>query len=105
MEATIEAAWNAVSMALRVSSHSSGHWLRTIVQRYSEPQRHYHTLKHVHSLLALSSRYATRLQNHDAVVLAVFFHEYAQPNHPHWSRHEYGAKWWMELSRTLTNAA
>lgn len=51
----------------------SEQWTNELAQRYSEPHRHYHTLEHVHELLALLGEF--ELDDRDSVEAAVWFHD------------------------------
>lgn len=48
---------------------------RRLVDGYNEPQRHYHTLEHVEHCLRMFDDCRSRLQDPDAVELAVWFHD------------------------------
>ena len=49
--------------------------LDEVHRRYTEPQRHYHTLAHVERLLSLLATHLDLLTNAQAAVNAVLFHE------------------------------
>lgn len=46
-----------------------------VVARYAEPQRHYHTLEHIQSCLALLERFRLLAQRPAEVELALWFHD------------------------------
>ena len=46
-----------------------------IQDKYSSPDRHYHTLDHIYDLLLLSEKYADQLQNRSVVDFAIFYHD------------------------------
>jgi predicted metal-dependent HD superfamily phosphohydrolase len=43
---------------------------------YTQPDRHYHNLKHIHDVLTILERFVDRLQNPIAVLLAAWFHDF-----------------------------
>jgi predicted metal-dependent HD superfamily phosphohydrolase len=61
---------------LSAPSHLSEQWLEEILSRYTEPQRHYHTVSHISSMLQLSEKYENQIHNTVAVKLAILFHDF-----------------------------
>lgn len=58
--------------------HVTRKWWKVIHDSYSEPQRHYHTLKHIGHVLWLLKHeliIKTSIQNSNNVSFAVFFHD------------------------------
>jgi predicted metal-dependent HD superfamily phosphohydrolase len=49
--------------------------LDELVQAYSEPHRHYHTIKHVTALLQLLDKHGRGVLDRNAVALAILFHD------------------------------
>ena len=49
--------------------------LELIVPLYSQPQRHYHTLSHIHHLLKLLREYRHLISSVETVALAILFHD------------------------------
>lgn len=47
----------------------------TIVTRYTEAHRYYHTLEHLESLLQLQEKYAAAITDPDTLQFAIFFHD------------------------------
>lgn len=52
-----------------------GELYRILVGKYSEPQRSYHTLKHVHHCLAQLDRARHLAEDPDSIELAIWFHD------------------------------
>jgi predicted metal-dependent HD superfamily phosphohydrolase len=48
---------------------------RDLVERWSEPHRHYHTLDHLDRMLAIVDAHAGAADDPDAVRLAIWFHD------------------------------
>jgi predicted metal-dependent HD superfamily phosphohydrolase len=46
-----------------------------LVITYTQPDRHYHNLHHIHHVLTILERFADRLQNPVSVILAAWFHD------------------------------
>jgi predicted metal-dependent HD superfamily phosphohydrolase len=47
----------------------------TIISRYTEPHRHYHTVAHLQALLALQERHNGLIKDADVMTFATFFHD------------------------------
>jgi predicted metal-dependent HD superfamily phosphohydrolase len=47
-----------------------------LVIAYTQPDRHYHRLKHIHDVLTTIERFADRLQDPLSVMLAAWFHDF-----------------------------
>jgi predicted metal-dependent HD superfamily phosphohydrolase len=47
-----------------------------LIAAYTEPDRHYHNLQHIHHVLTIVERFTLRLQDPIAVYLAVWFHDF-----------------------------
>lgn len=60
---------------LQSPPEASSKWANQIQLRYTEPQRHYHTLTHISSMLNLLPKYEDRINNLPAFKLAIFFHD------------------------------
>jgi predicted metal-dependent HD superfamily phosphohydrolase len=61
---------------LGVSKAKAAKWAQTVVERYSEPQRHYHTLQHVERMIALWHRLLPKEDpQYLAVYLSILFHD------------------------------
>lgn len=45
------------------------------MRAYAEPHRHYHTIEHIASLLRLLDEHGHEVMDHDAMVLAILFHD------------------------------
>src|SRR5687767_14529949 len=65
--------WTAIPAGNQVA-HAN--WYTTVVTAYQEPQRYYHTLRHLERMLELLETYEQDLEDVNVVRLAVFFHEY-----------------------------
>ena len=50
-------------------------FLEGIVNRYSEPGRAYHTMRHVGEMLLVIEEYRSLLEDYDAVAFAAWFHD------------------------------
>lgn len=70
--------WDQVCVESEVSDHVTRKWWKVVWDSYYEPQRHYHTLRHIGHMLWLikhESIISTSIQNLTHVVFAVFFHD------------------------------
>lgn len=48
---------------------------KSVIERYSEPQRYYHTTSHLFRLLELFNKHKSKFSNPRAVFLAIVFHD------------------------------
>ena len=46
-----------------------------VISRYSEKQRFYHNLSHIHALLNTAEQFSDKFVNYDSVKLAIWFHD------------------------------
>jgi predicted metal-dependent HD superfamily phosphohydrolase len=70
LDASWQSAWAAAGWA------APGHaLLDDLLQRYSEPQRHYHTLQHLSECLAQAPRVAALAERPGEVLIALWFHD------------------------------
>src|SRR5262245_9035275 len=72
---TLRARWRALLAGLGVDAGAAAAPLAELVQAYSGPGRHYHTLDHLAALLVQLDRYGEGLADRNAVELAIFFHD------------------------------
>ena len=61
------------SIGVPLSKHRSG-W-DDLVNRYSERQRHYHTLSHVKAIITTLRQHEDSLRSPEKVYIAAFFHD------------------------------
>jgi predicted metal-dependent HD superfamily phosphohydrolase len=68
--------WEAVcSRSLHLTEKLKEEILETVITKYSEPHRHYHTLRHIDHLLLLAQQNRDRLRDFNLVVTAIIFHD------------------------------
>ncbi|WP_157253097.1 HD domain-containing protein [Nonomuraea typhae] len=68
-----------------IDSSPAAHALRAeLVARWSEPHRHYHTLDHLHAVLAAVDDLADLAEDAAAVRLAAWFHDAVYDGRPGW---------------------
>mmetsp|Transcript_15113 Transcript_15113/g.19928 ORF Transcript_15113/g.19928 Transcript_15113/m.19928 type:complete len:264 (+) Transcript_15113:164-955(+) len=70
----LEKLWFQICNGL-TNEEVANRWWVIIVDRYGEPQRHYHTLSHLMEMFALNMVYQDRISNPDLVGFAIFFHD------------------------------
>lgn len=71
----IEMRWQALMHGLGADAQLAEAGLAHLVEAYSAPGRHYHTLDHVAALLRLLEQHAAALTDRIAAELAIFFHD------------------------------
>jgi len=66
--------------ALHGDESSSAKWSKALITAYTEPQRHYHTVSHINSMLQYLSQLSQipgqQITNPTAITLAIFFHDW-----------------------------
>jgi predicted metal-dependent HD superfamily phosphohydrolase len=68
--------FEVLTMSFDTSAHISQSWGNTLVGRYSEPHRHYHTISHVGAMIACLDAQQVNIKDSAAVELAIFFHDW-----------------------------
>ena len=68
--------FSALALSLGASPRTAESWTARFVARYSEPQRHYHTLAHIRAMLACRDACGTAVSDGVGVELAIFFHDW-----------------------------
>ena len=72
---TAEERWGRLCEAAGCDRTAAGEAWRLIAAAYAEPHRHYHTLDHIQSLLALRDTQAALFQARDVTDLAILLHD------------------------------
>jgi predicted metal-dependent HD superfamily phosphohydrolase len=75
--------WNGAWRALGVAAPPDGALCTELQQRYSEPQRHYHTMQHLGECLAWFEREKALAERPGEVALALWFHDAIYDVHAH----------------------
>lgn len=70
-----ESYWQQFSNHLMLADAHSKALLRLLLDAYSEPQRHYHTIQHIVECLAFFHQIKNQLSDPIAVELAIWFHD------------------------------
>ena len=70
-----ELIWKNTMQALKVTPDVQLKWSNIVLEKYSETQRHYHTICHVDHILDLFNKYCEHLTDKNALVLAIVFHD------------------------------
>lgn len=70
-----ESYWQQFSNHLMLEDAHSKALLRLLLEAYSEPQRHYHTMQHIVECLAFFHQIKNQLNDPIAVELAIWFHD------------------------------
>ena len=67
--------WDDLMLRHRCPGPAAEAVLDELVCAYGEPHRHYHTLDHIAALLRLLEEHGRGVGDHDAVALAILFHD------------------------------
>lgn len=74
------AKWLSLCSVLGLQDGSAQEWWEWLCSCYSEPQRCYHTMEHIESMLEQLGRHCEgKIKNLSEVLLAIFFHEWVLP--------------------------
>ncbi|WP_019961591.1 HD domain-containing protein [Woodsholea maritima] len=73
--ARFDAAWTALARDLALEADLATACAQSVRTHYAEPHRHYHTLRHIVSLLEGARDLRDHFENWDAVRLAIVFHD------------------------------
>jgi predicted metal-dependent HD superfamily phosphohydrolase len=71
----VQRCWNGLASRRGCEPLAAGAVLEETVRAYGEPHRHYHTIDHIAELLALLDRHCAGAADHDALTLAILFHD------------------------------
>jgi predicted metal-dependent HD superfamily phosphohydrolase len=71
----VSRAWSDIAHRHRLAGAMAEDLLGELKRAYGEPHRHYHTLEHIASLLQLLGEHGREVVDHDALVLAILFHD------------------------------
>ena len=71
----VQRCWNGLVSRRGCEPLAAGAVLEETVSAYGEPHRHYHTIGHIASLLALLDRHGADVADRDALTLAILFHD------------------------------
>jgi predicted metal-dependent HD superfamily phosphohydrolase len=67
--------WGEVTLRNGCSAPAAAAVIEEMIRAYGEPHRHYHTLDHIASLLALLASFGGGAADRDALALAILFHD------------------------------
>jgi predicted metal-dependent HD superfamily phosphohydrolase len=76
VESSLRPRFAALMQVLGASQASTEAWSAEFVTRYTEPQRHYHTLAHIAAMLECLDTRRAEIADAIAVELAVVFHDW-----------------------------
>jgi predicted metal-dependent HD superfamily phosphohydrolase len=68
--------WNALAASYRAPEAVAAKWFEKIVEAYSEPGRHYHTLDHIRSLFSTLDIVRRYIITYPIISFAVWFHDF-----------------------------
>jgi len=71
----LEVQWDGLCRNLKVDENVSKAWMTRLIRAYSEPQRHYHTIFHINSMLRLLVLHSEICQQPNVIHMATWFHD------------------------------
>ncbi|MCJ1306501.1 hypothetical protein MMC25_000144 [Agyrium rufum] len=75
LETALGRRFTTLTTSLGASSSVASEWADIFIKRYTEPQRHYHTLDHIGAMVHCLEEYRELIHDEEAVRLAIFFHD------------------------------
>jgi predicted metal-dependent HD superfamily phosphohydrolase len=76
IEASLRGTFSELANQLSAPPAAVQKWTDDLIARYTEPQRHYHTINHIHSMLSCLGENKKHIKNHTLVELAIYFHDW-----------------------------
>jgi predicted metal-dependent HD superfamily phosphohydrolase len=76
IEAQLQSDFSTLAERLEANETTVQNWSDTLISRYKEPQRRYHTIEHIHAMLNCLDHYRCPVKNETAIKLAIFFHDW-----------------------------
>ena len=75
IEMSLRTIWFGLNKHLGIPEEFISRWWAIVEARYSETQRHYHTLAHIEDMFHKFEIVKGKLRSPESVSLAIFFHE------------------------------
>lgn len=75
VETAVKLYWDQICKDIAISSEASAEIWSKLNNYFGEVGRFYHNINHVSDLLAMYEQYQSYITDHNAVVLAIFFHD------------------------------
>jgi predicted metal-dependent HD superfamily phosphohydrolase len=76
IEAWLRSDFNTLVGKLGANETAIQKWGEALISRYTEPQRHYHTIEHISAMLKCLDRYLCLVKDEITIKLAIFFHDW-----------------------------
>jgi predicted metal-dependent HD superfamily phosphohydrolase len=76
IDAPLESGFAHLAKALGADDATVVKWADGFTARYTEPQRHYHTLNHIHDILRCLVQFRSSVKDETTMKLAIFFHDW-----------------------------
>jgi predicted metal-dependent HD superfamily phosphohydrolase len=76
IETRLQADFTALAKNLGGDEATTQKWTKALISRYTEPQRHYHTIEHINSMLIYYKQYCYEIEDESVIKLAILFHDW-----------------------------
>lgn len=76
IEAQLRSNFTKLAERLGADETTIQQWTDTLISRYTEPQRYYHTIEHIHVMFNYLDHYRHLVKDETVMTLAVFFHDW-----------------------------
>ena len=76
IKTSLESKFSLLAKALGGNEAAVKKWTDEFIARYTEPQRHYHTLNHIHALFQCLDQFRSSVKDETTMKLAIFFHDW-----------------------------
>ena len=76
IKTSLESSFALLAKALGGNEATVKKWTDEFIARYTEPQRHFHTLNHIHAMLQCLDQVHSLVKDETVMKLAIFFHDW-----------------------------
>ncbi|KAF8872482.1 hypothetical protein CPB84DRAFT_1854455 [Gymnopilus junonius] len=76
VEASVKTSFTELARTLCSDEATVTKWTSQLISRYSEPQRYYHTINHIHAMLQCLDQFHSSVADETTLKLAIFFHDW-----------------------------
>jgi len=76
IETRLQADFTVLAKNLGADEATTQKWTQALISRYTEPQRYYHTIEHIYSMLICYGEYRYEIEDESVIKLAILFHDW-----------------------------
>jgi predicted metal-dependent HD superfamily phosphohydrolase len=76
LETRLQTDFSVLAKNLGADETMTQKWTKALISRYTETQRHYHTIEHINSMLTCYEQYRYKIEDESVIKLAILFHDW-----------------------------